>query len=482
LIQEAAIFSLLTVSTPALGHSQSLEQTQHLSQDMRQKLMVLHTATHELDALVRQEMQQNPVLELEGADDLQTTVESEDGEEDDQWEKEFQKITRLDEDWRTTPASSNIGPEEDERRQFLMESLTKPVTLLEHVEGQLAGMRFDDEEKADILRLVGHLNDNGWLAKPLDEIAKDENRPLEEMEFAQDMLLTLDPPGLGAKDLRQCLMVQLEREGRGKTLEHHILDECFDALSRRRFEQIATHFDIEMDDVLQATHRITALNPRPAKDFDDTPVTGFQVLPELTIEKQAGRWVVILHKEVTPSLRISHMYKTMMAESGDKKDVRDYIREHIKRGRFFMDLLVQRQHTIQKVAECIVARQQDFFELGPTHLKPMTMSEIAGDIGVHETTISRTVGGKYAATPHGVFELRSFFTSGMATDSGEAVSARTVEAALKEVIAAEDDSHPLSDKEISEHMAERGIRISRRTVVKYRDRLGILPSSLRRGS
>lgn len=450
---------------------------------MRQKLMVLHTATHELDALVRQEMQQNPVLELEGADDLLLAApEPEAGDEDDQWEKEFQKIARLDEDWRSTPASANIGPEEDERRQFLMESLTKPVTLPEHVQGQLAGMRFDDEEKADILRLLGHLNDNGWLSKSLQEIATEEDRPLEDIEFAQEMLLTLDPPGLGAKDLRQCLMVQLEREGRGKTLEHHILDECFDALSRRKFEQIAIHFDVELEDVLDATQRITALNPRPAKDFDDTPVTGFQVLPELTIEKQGERWAVIMHKEVTPSLRISHMYKTMMAEAGDKKDVRDYIREHIKRGRFFMDLLVQRQQTIQKVAESIVARQRDFFDLGPTHLKPMTMSEIAGDIGVHETTISRTVGGKYAATPFGIFELRSFFTSGMATDSGEAVSARTVEAALKEVIAAEDASRPLSDKEISEHMAERGIRISRRTVVKYRDRLGILPSALRRGS
>ncbi|HYF34572.1 MAG TPA: RNA polymerase factor sigma-54 [Prosthecobacter sp.] len=469
------------MSTQSL--TQNTELTQHLSHEMRQKLTVLHTATHELDLLVRQELQQNPVLELDGVRETPESTEAEGGEDDDDeaWDKEIEQLARLDDDWRAMPAAPQISADDEKRRQFMMESITKPVTLPEHIQGQLAGMRFDDEEKEDILRLLGYLNDNGWLAKPLEEIAREEDRPLEDLEFAQETLLSLEPAGIGAKDLRQCLMVQLEREGRRKTLEHHILDECFDLLSRRRFEDIAKHFDVEVEDVLEAAERITALNPRPARDFEESPVTGFHVQPELSIEKTDGTWKVVLHKELTPTLRISHFYKTMMAESGGKKEVRDYIRDHIKRGRFFMDLLLQRQQTIQKVAERIVARQPDFFDQGPTHLKPMTMSEIAADIGVHETTISRTVGGKFARTPHGVFELRSFFTSGMATDSGEAVSSRTVEAALKEVVAAEDHSHPLSDKEIAEALAGRGIRISRRTIVKYRDRLGILPSALRRG-
>jgi RNA polymerase sigma-54 factor len=461
--------------------SQTTELTQHLSHEMRQKLTVLHTATHELELLVRQELQQNPVLEIESLEEK--PQENEAGEEDEEeWDREFEQLTRIEEDWRAMPTGPQMSADDEKRRQYMMESLTKPVTLPEHIEGQLAGMRFDEEEKEDILRLLGYLNDNGWLSKPLDEIAKEENRPLEDLEFAHEMLLTLEPAGIGAKDLRQCLMVQLERERRTKTLEYHILEECFDLLSRRRFEDIAKHFDVEVEDVMAATERITALNPRPAKDFEETPLTGFHVQPELSIERKDDHWAVTLHRELTPTLRISHYYKTMMAESGGKKEVRDYIREHIKRGRFFIDLLQQRQQTIQKVAECIVARQPDFFDQGPTHLKPMTMAEIASDIGVHETTISRTVGGKFANTPHGVFELRSFFTSGMATHSGEAVSSRTVEAALKEVINAEDPAHPLSDKEISEAMAAKGIRMSRRTVVKYRDRLGILPSALRRGA
>ncbi len=466
------------MSHPALA--QAPELSQHLSPELRQKLAVLQTPTHELDLLVRQEMQQNPVLELE--DGIDSTLESSAEESaDDPWDEELSRMARMDDEWRPAPAAPSVSPEEEERRQFMMESLTRPATLAEHVEGQLLGMRFDQEEKDDILRLLGHLNDNGWLKKPLAEIAMEENRPREELEFAQEMLLTLDPPGLGATDLRQCLMVQLERQKRAKTLEYHILDKCFMLLSKRKMEDIAAHFDVEVEDVQAASERITALNPRPARDFDETPAIGFHVQPEMTIEKQAGRWVVSVHKDVTPSLRISQFYKSMMAESGGKKDVRDFIRDHIKRGRFFMDLLQQRQQTIQKVAEHIVARQEPFFDSGPSHLKPMTMADIATEVGVHESTVSRTVAGKYAITPHGVFELRSFFTSGMATFSGEAVSGRTVEAALKEVISAEDRAHPLNDKEIADRLAERGIRISRRTVVKYRDRLGILPSALRRG-
>lgn len=462
---------------------QTNELTQHLSLELRQKLTVLQTATHELDLLVRQEMQQNPVLELAG--DVDSTLETpaeETTDPDDDWEEQINRLTRLDEEWRPAPTSITASAEDEEKREHLMNSLTKPVSLAEHIQSQLLGMRFDEEEKDDILRLLGHLNDYGWLKKPLAEIATEENRPLEDLEFAQEMLLTLDPPGLGATDLRQCLMVQLERTGRSKTLEYHILNECFPALSKRKFEEIATHFDVEVEDVVEASERITALNPRPARDFDESPVVGFHVQPELSIEKQHGRWTVVVHKEITPTLRISQFYKSMMAESANKKDVRDYIRDHIKRGRFFIDMLQQRQQTIQKVAEHILARQTDFFDIGPAALKPMTMADIANEIGVHESTVSRTVGGKFASTPHGVFELRSFFSSGMATFSGEAVSGRTVEAALKEIIQAENRNQPLNDKEIAERLAEKGIRMSRRTVVKYRDKLGILPSALRRSS
>ena len=279
-------------------------------------------------------------------------------------------------------------------------------------------MALDDLEKADVFRLLGHLDDNGWLLLPLELIATEENRPMDQLEAARQVLISLEPAGLGAAGLRECLMLQLERSKKTKTLEYAILRDCFPALSRRKFNDIAAQLDVEPEDAVEAAMRITELNPRPAQIFDPEP-EATSITPELSIEKQGGRWTVVLHREFTPVLRISHCYKNIMNEAGSGSEVRDYLREHIRKGRYFIRCLEERQETIRKVATEIVSRQQAFLEHGPAHLKPMTMSQIAEVVGVHETTISRTVGGKFAMTPHGVFELRSLFTSGMATESGK---------------------------------------------------------------
>ena len=465
----------------SLTLTQNATLTQHLSHDMTQKLAVLQTPTLELAALVRQQIETNPVLEAEenAVTDVTLAEAGVDEEGDARWEEQFRQLAQLDNEWRA--GSNGVSSSEDsERHQLVLDSITKQVTLTEHIAGQVNSMRLDEEERADVLQLLGYLNDNGWLAQPLEEIAAAEKRPLEDLEFAREVLLSLDPAGLGATGLRECLMVQLERDKKTKTLEYHLLKDCFDALSKRRFEDIADKLDVEVEDAVEAAERLTSLNPRPARLFDEPPGAGCGVEPELSMDKVDGAWTVTVHREFTPRLRISAMCKNMLNGPANEKGVREFLREHIRKGRFFISCLEQRQETIRKVAQEIVARQEPFFEQGPSHLRPMTMAEIAQVIGVHETTISRTVGGKFAQTPHGVFELRSFFTSGMATHSGEAVSSRTVEAALREIIAEEDDSQPLSDGEISQRMSERGIRISRRTVVKYRDRLGILAGSLRR--
>lgn len=461
--------------------TQSATLTQHLSHEMTQKLAVLQTPTQELAALVRQQVELNPALEAEenSIADLSLAEAGMDEEGDARWEEQFQQLVQLDNDWRAGSNSMSCA-EDAGRHQLVLDSLTKPVTLTEHIASQVNSMRLDEEERGDVLQLLGYLNDNGWLAQPLEEIAAAEGRPLEDLEFARDVLLSLEPAGLGATGLRECLMVQLERERKTKTLEYHLLKDCFDSLSKRRFEDIADKLDVEVEDAVDAAGRLTALNPRPGRMFDVTPGAGCSVEPELSMEKVDGAWTVTVHREFTPSLRISAACKNMLNGPPGEKGVREYLREHIRKGRFFISCLEQRQETIRKVAQEIVVRQEAFFEQGPSHLRPMTMAVIAQVIGVHETTISRTVGGKFARTPHGVFELRSFFTSGMATHTGEAVSSRTVEAALREIVAAEDGAHPLSDGEISERMSLRGIRISRRTVVKYRDRLGVLAGSLRR--
>ncbi|HWB05030.1 MAG TPA: RNA polymerase factor sigma-54 [Verrucomicrobiales bacterium] len=468
------------MSTQTLTQSATL--TQHLSYEMTQKLSVLQTPTAELLPMVQRQMEQNPALELESAQSSEISLEDAGLDEDNEAvrDEELRQLTQIDDDWRGVPRSaSSYSPESAARREFMMNSLTKPMSLLEAVTGQLSALPLDDQAKEDVLLLLGYLDDNGWLLLPMENIAMEENRPLEALEEARKVMLTLEPAGLGALGLRECLMTQLERSKKTKTLEYFILRDCFPALSRRKFQDIAKQLDVEPEDAMEAAMRITELNPRPAQVFDPEP-EATSITPELRIEKQGGKWTVILHREFTPVLRISHCYKNIMNEAGNGSEVRDYLREHIRKGRYFIRCLEERQETIRKVATEIVSRQQAFLEHGPAHLKPMTMAQIAEVVGVHETTISRTVGGKFAMTPHGVFELRSLFTSGMATESGENVSCRTVEAALKQLVEDEDGDHPYTDAQLSEKLGEAGIRISRRTVVKYRDRLGILPAALRR--
>jgi RNA polymerase sigma-54 factor len=461
-----------------LAQTQTATLTQHLSHEMTQKLAVLQTSTLELATLVRQQLELNPVLEVEENTLSEVSLEEAGLEEHDD-DEQLRQLVQLDSDWRSGAPSTSRGAGDAEFHQRTLDSLTKPTTLTEHIARQVNAMRLDAEERGDVMRLLGHLNDNGWLTQPLTEIAATENRPLEDMEFARDVLLSLEPAGLGATGLRECLMVQLEREGKNKTLEYHLLKDCFDALAKRRFEDMAATLDVEVEDVVEAAERLTLLHPRPARLFDAEAETGHSVEPELTFEEVDGAWTVTVHREFTPGLRISASCKNLL-NAGGGAEVRAYLREHIRKGRWFITCLAQRQETIRKVAQEIVSRQEDFFVHGPAHLRPMKMADIAQAIGVHETTISRTVNGKYARTPHGVFELRTFFTSGMSTDSGTDVSSRAVEAALREIVQNEDATQPLSDMELATRLAERGIRIARRTVLKYRDRLRILPAPLRR--
>ena len=327
---------------PNITLTQNVALTQNLTHDMTQKLAVLQTPTLELAALVRQQLELNPVLEAEDngpVGDISLEEAGLDEESDALWEEKFRQLAQLDNDWRAGSNAVATGGEDAERHQLMMDSLTKPVTLTEHIANQIHAMRLDDEERADVLRLLGYLNDNGWMAQPMEEVAAAENRPLEDLQFAREVLLSLDPAGLGALDLRECLMVQLKRDNKTKTLEYHMLKDCFDALSKRRFEDIAEKLDVEVEDVVDATERLTVLNPRPARLFDQTPGAGVCVEPELTIEKVDGVWTVTVHREYTPTIRISSTCKNMLNTPGGGKEVREFLRDHIRKGRFFISCL-----------------------------------------------------------------------------------------------------------------------------------------------
>jgi len=466
---------------------QSLALQQVLSPQQQQGLLILQTPLLELRNLVQQEMETNPVLEElpedSGADERSEAEAS----ADENFKDEFEKLASLDEEWRdymAQSASSNFdgrrgSKEADDKRQFLFDSIPVQETLQQNLIAQLnqTVLSADDRKTAELI--VGNIDDDGFLQSTTEEMALNSGIPQDDFERVLGLIQTFYPAGIGARDLRECLLIQLRRQGKEQSLEYRIVSEHMDDLGRHRFMEIARRMAISVEEVQKAADNIARLNPRPGQVFAAAPQN--YVLPDVIVEKMDGEYQISFNNEQIPHLRISNLYKDIIA-SGDAQssDTKDYIRDKIRSGKFLIRSIHQRQQTIMNIAQQIVSRQRDFLEHGPSHLKPMTMAEVAEVVGVHETTVSRAVSGKYMATPQGVFEMKYFFTGGYQTATGESLSNISVKQAILDLVKHESGSAPLSDHEIVEILSERGIPIARRTVAKYRSELNILPSHMRR--
>lgn len=454
---------------------------QVLSPQMQQSLQVLQVPALELRALVDQELQVNPLLEMqetEVKDDADEAEPSDDSDYDD----DLEEVNRLDDEWRDYMAQSGAyegrSSEAEERREFLMNSLYTPQSLQEFLLEQLrlADLSGDDWEVVEAI--VGNLNDAGILDVTIPELCGMTNQREENVLRVLREVQALEPTGVAALDLRECLLIQLRRLGKEESLEWRIVSGHLDELLRRKFPDIAKRLGTSVHDVQTAADFISTLEPRPARQFSTNPEQ--IVLPDVIVEPEADGFAVSLVNDSIPILRISNYYKDLLATPGNRGQVRDYIRDKIKGGRFFIKCIQQRQQTILNLANEIVAKQEEFMRHGPGHLRPLTMNQVAQAVGVHETTVSRATHGKYMQTPHGVYELKYFFTPGYQTDEGEGVSNESVRRAIVELIEKEDRRKPLSDQAILEILKDRGIPIARRTVAKYREQLDILPSHLRR--
>ena len=292
------------------------------------------------------------------------------------------------------------------------------------------------------------------------------------------VIQTFEPPGVGERDLQECLRLQLERQGRQNTLEYRIINEFMEALSKRRIPEIARGTGQSVDEVQAALARIAKLEPRPGRAY--LPDDDHYILPEVFVRKSGDDYQVTTNNEHVPHLRISNTYKDLMAQRRNTTKERNYIREKIRTGKFLIKSLQQRQQTILNIAREIVNRQRDFMAKGVIGLKPLTMVQVAQVVGVHETTVSRAVSGKYMETPQGIFEMKYFFTAGIQTASGDGMSNTSVKDMIADIFKAEDSAKPLSDQEVVRMLKEKGIVIARRTVAKYRTELNILPSNLRK--
>ena len=463
-----------------MHQSQNLSLQQVLAPQLQQSLLILQAPLLELRNLVQQEMETNPVLE-------ELATEPDEKEEpkpstDEEFKAEFDQLAKLDDEWRDYMAqsSSYSGPSQEakDKRQFFFDSIATQETLQQHLMGQLnqTPLNADDRKAAELI--IGNIDDNGFLQSTPEEMALNSGIPKEDFERMLALIQSFYPPGVGARNLRECLLIQLRREGKESSLVYKIISEHMEDLGKRRLPEIARRMNIGVEAVQECANNIARLNPRPGQVFAAAPQN--YVLPDVTVEKMNGDYQVVLNNEQIPHLRISNIYKDIIGQGDNGTEVKDYIRDKIRSGKFLIRSIHQRQQTISNIAQQIVSRQRDFFEHGSSHLKPMTMKEIADAVGVHETTVSRAVSGKYMATPQGVFEMRYFFTPGYQTATGESMSNTSVKEAILDLIKNENGHAPLSDQEIVQILCQRGVPVARRTVAKYRTELNILPSNMRR--
>jgi RNA polymerase sigma-54 factor len=472
----------VSMAGPGMHQSQNLSLQQVLAPQLQQSLLILQAPLLELRNLVQQEMETNPVLEELATDPNPEERDEKSAAADEEFKEEFDQLAKLDNEWRDYMAQSSTysarSQEDEEKRQFFFDSIATQETLQQHLMGQLNQTALDTKDRKTAELIIGNIDDNGFLQATPQEMAMNTGIAQEDFETILTLIQSFYPPGVGARDLRECLLIQLKREGKQNSLEYKIIAEHMQDLGKRRFPEIARRMGISVEQVQKCSNNIAQLQPRPGQIFAEAPQN--YVLPDVTVEKINGQYQVILNGEQIPHLRISNTYKDIMAQDGNGSEVKDYIRDKIRSGKFLIKSIHQRQQTISNIAHQIVARQLEFLDHGTAHLKPMTMVQIADVVGVHETTVSRAISGKYMATPQGVFEMKYFFTPGYQTATGESVSNTSVKEAIMELVKNEDASSPLSDKEIVEILSERGIPIARRTVAKYRTELNILPSNMRR--
>src|SRR6266571_2325988 len=473
--------------------SQRLTQSLVLAPQLQQSLALLQAPTLELKALVELDLQDKDGDDSDKATETadlseppaDLTFDSTDrsaAEPVDDFQAEFDRLVQLDQEWRDHFTQTNLpiraSAEEEEKRQFMFDSLVAGTSLQETLLEQVRQSALPRDQWPVAELLIGNIDEYGYLKATVEELSSSNGLSPEKVLDVLKVIQTFEPSGVGGRDLRECLLLQLERTGQRESLEYRIVSEFMDALGKRRIPEIARGTGQSVDDVQEALERIARLEPRPGRAF--LPDNNEYILPEVFVQRAGDEFIVTTNNEYIPHLRISNTYKDLRAQSQNSAEVRNYIREKIRAGKFLIKSLHQRQTTILSIAKEIVHRQREFMEKGVAHLKPLTMVQIAEVVGVHETTVSRAVSGKYMQTPQGLVEMKYFFTAGIQTASGDGMSNTSVKDMIAEIFKKEDTARPLSDQEVVKMLKERGIVIARRTVAKYRTELNILPSNLRK--
>ena len=456
-----------------LDYGLKLEVNQKLvmTPQLRQAIAVLQLTSMELTSMIEQELLENPVLEVEdrqaaaGEDSESTGEDKQPLEEYMDWADYFNNGM---ESSGTHAGREKISPD-------IMARNT--ISLHEHLELQLHLAVRHQEDSRIGKYLIGCIDDNGYLRVTVEEAAQQLKAPYSRVEELLQLIQTFDPPGVGARDLKECLSLQLQQKGVYNALAVQIIDDYLPEVAAGRYKLIADKLKCRPQEVQQAVDIIKGLDPKPGRAFGGGD-SGY-IVPDVTVEKVNGKYVILVNDSSVPQLTINPYYRKVVQEAD--QELKRFIEGRLNSAVWLIKSIEQRRRTLYTVTEALVELQSDFFEKGSKHLRPLTMRQVAERIQMHESTVSRAIANKYADTPHGLMPLRSFFITGIQSSTGgDDVAAVKVKQKIKELIGQEDQGHPYSDQDLSELLSKQGIHVSRRTVAKYREEMGIFSSSKRK--
>jgi RNA polymerase sigma-54 factor len=472
---------------------QKLSQQLVMTPQLQQAIKLLQLSRIELEDIISQELRDNPALEEAGSEGEGEEEKTEAPEEEVRKEPEVTREVPVEDktgsiDWQeyldthsnAIHGSLTEGAQGDDDGPPTWEALLANKTSLEeHLIWQLNLSKLMEREKTVGTYIIGNLDERGYVAISLEEVCETVGSSLEEAEAVLKQIQFFDPVGVAARDLKECLLVQLENLGLGSSLAARIIAEHLSHLETKRYDKLAREVGASIEEVLAAAHIITSLEPKPARGFEQEEMR--TIIPDVSVEKIGGEWVVFLRDEGMPRLRVSSLYRRLASQSGEVVgQARDYLKKKVQAATELVKSIHWRQQTLYRVTQSIFKFQREFLEQGVSQLKPMVLKDVAQDIGMHESTVSRATANKYVHTPQGLFELKFFFQSGLKVGNGEDVASESVKEKIRTLIAAEDPKKPYSDQYIARLLNQQAIGIARRTVAKYREAMGILPSSKRR--
>ncbi len=463
---------------------QTQSQRLMLTQKMQQALQILQYNAQELETHIQNELESNPVLELqapeEPVDQIPAVAPETNGHDavDFNDAGAFEAFVSPWEERIKEGRDLSVNRELLARRDHYENSITKAESLSSHLLTQLRMAYEDDRRYAIGERIIGDIDDRGYFTGSLEEIAVELDEPLEEIERVLYRIQRFEPAGVGARDVVECLLLQINADYPDDAQLRELVQEHFEALQHRQIPKIAKAMSIEPEAVEELRRKLATLDPWPGLEYESAPTQ--YIAPDLVAEKNDGEWTVSLTSDGGPKLSINDMYKSLVKGKTIERDDKSFLREKFESAKWLIRNIEQRRQTILKVGTAIMDFQKDFLSKGPDAIRPLTLQEVADVVGVHEATVSRTTRGKYIQTPQGLFELKYFFSPGLKSAHGEDQSAKSVQMRVKKIVDAEDKHKPLSDQKIADILKKEGLTIARRTVTKYREALNIPATNLRK--